>query len=428
MKKIHKKVMALLLAALMITSVLDTHVQAESLTEANNISVVNDGTGDAEEVSDVEKKDMEENKDETEKKEESDVEEADTEAVKEEVEGSADDEEKNDVDTHKSKKEVVGQAAKKAPTEVKSCTVSGFMTEILNLEFSDMDWMNAITAVTVNDSSYRNGSLSSTYDTDLWEVGSTTGAYGSYTALRICNPSSYPATVKISATDYEDIVIKVEKDRSKYPYVYTATIESSGSGENPDPVIPSEEKDAPVDFNVSSNFGYDFNFVFNTSIAKEWLAAITGVTVDGTAWTTGSSYSSVWNNQSYYVDKDNGHIYIGEKFSSETAVCVISATGYKPLTLELNKSSHKATVKTEDKAESHAITVGASENGKVTADKETAKAGETVTLSVAASEDYELNSLTVTGTSSKDVDTIKAADGTYTFTMPGEAVKVTATF
>ncbi len=64
------KVMALLLVALMITSVMDTHVQAESSTdfEANNISAVNDGTGDAEEVSDVEKKDMEENTDETEKK------------------------------------------------------------------------------------------------------------------------------------------------------------------------------------------------------------------------------------------------------------------------------------------------------------------------------------------------------------------------
>ena len=316
MKKIHKKVMALLLAALMITSVMDTHVQAESSMEANNISVVNDGTGDAEEVSDVEKKDMEENKDETEKKEESDVEEADTEAVKEEVEGSADDEEKNDVDTYKAKNEVVGQASKKAPTEVKSCTVSGFMPEILNLEFSDMDWMNAITTVTVNDSSYRNGSLSLTYDTDLWEVGSTTGAYGSYTALRICNPSSYPATVKISATDYEDIVIKVEKDRSKYPYVYTATIESNGSGESPD--TPS--------------------------------------------------------------------------------------------------------------AESHAITVEASEYGTVTPDKAAAKAGETVTLSVAASKGYELNSLTVTGTSSKVVDTTKTTDGTYTFIMPGEEVKVTATF
>ena len=90
MKKIHKKVMALLLAALMITSVMDTHVQAESSTEANNISVVNDGTGDAEEVSDVEKKEESDAK----KKEESYVTKAGTEAdtevgmeaVKEEVE------------------------------------------------------------------------------------------------------------------------------------------------------------------------------------------------------------------------------------------------------------------------------------------------------------------------------------------------------
>lgn len=225
MKKIHKKVMALLLAALMITSVMDTHVQAESSTEANNISVVNaDGTGDAEEVSDVEKKDMEENKDETEKKEESDVEEADTEAVKEEVEGSADDEEKNDVDTYEAKDKIAVQAAKKAPTEVKSCTVSGFMPEILNLEFSDKDWMNAITGVTVNNSEYRKGSLSWTSDTDLWEVGSATGAYGSYTALKMCNPSSYPATIRISATDYEDLSIKVERSGKSSNYTYKATV------------------------------------------------------------------------------------------------------------------------------------------------------------------------------------------------------------
>ena len=111
MKKIHKKVMALLLAALMITSVMDTHVQAESSTEANNISVVNDGTGDAEEVSDVEKKEESDAK----KKEESYVTKAGTEAdtevgmeaVKEEVEGSADDEEKKDVVFYKAKNEVV---------------------------------------------------------------------------------------------------------------------------------------------------------------------------------------------------------------------------------------------------------------------------------------------------------------------------------
>lgn len=319
MKKIHKKVMALLLAALMITSVMDTHVQAESSTEANNISVVNDGTGDEEEVSDVEGKDKKENADETEKKEESDVEEASTEAVKEDVEGSADDEEKNDVDTYKSKNEVVGQAAKKAPTEVKSCSNSGVFSDILNFEFADSTWMNAITAVSVNnDASYTKGTINSFSSGKLWEVGDTTGSYGSYKALKVMGFSSsdYPLTVKISATGYEDIEIKVEKDTSHYPYVYTATIESNGSGESPD--TPS--------------------------------------------------------------------------------------------------------------AESYAITVGASENGTVTADKETAKAGETVTLTVVAGASYELDTLTVTGTSNKVVDTTKTTDGTYTFTMPGEAVNVTATF
>ena len=319
MKKIHKKVMALLLAALMITSLMDTHAQAESSTEANNISVVNGGTGDAAEVSDVEEKDMEENTDETEKKEESDVVKADTEAVKEEVEGSADDEEKNDVDTYKAKNEVVGLAAKKAPTEVKSCNNSGMFSDILNFEFEDSAWMNAITAVTVNgDTSYTKGTINSFSSGKLWEVGDTTGSYGSYKALKVMGFSSsdYPLTVKISATGYEDIEIKVEKDTSHYPYVYTATIETNGSGENPD--TPS--------------------------------------------------------------------------------------------------------------AESYAITVEASENGTVTSDKAAAKAGETVTLTVVAGASYELNSLTVTGTSSKVVDTTKTTDGTYTFTMPGEAVKVTATF
>lgn len=319
MRRIHKKVMALLLAAVMFASVMDTHVQAESSTEANNISVVNDGIGDAEEVSDVEEKDMAENADEAEKKEESDVKEAGRKAAEEAVKGSADDEEKNDVDTYKAKNEVVGQAAKKAPTEVKSCNNSGIFSDILNFEFEDSTWMNAITAVTVNgDTSYKKGTINSFSSGKLWEVGNTTGSYGSYKALKVMGFSSsdYPLTVKISATDYEDLSITVERSGKPSNYTYKATVQSNGSGESPD--TPS--------------------------------------------------------------------------------------------------------------AESYAITVGTSENGTVTADKETAKAGETVTLSVAASKGYELNSLTVTGTSNKVVDTTKTTDGTYTFTMPGEEVKVTATF
>ena len=74
-------------------------------------------------------------------------------------------------------------AEKEAPAEVKSCTSNGFMTEYLALEFEDTDWMNSISSVTVNDTQYTKGTISSWGgDSDVWEVGSVTGAYGSYTA------------------------------------------------------------------------------------------------------------------------------------------------------------------------------------------------------------------------------------------------------
>ena len=115
---------------------------------------------------------------------------------------------------------------KDAPTEVKSATVSGFMPETLNLEFADTTWMNAISNVTVNDEQYTKGSLDWGASGNLWEIGSATGAYGSYTALKLVNPGTYPATIKISADGYKDLTIKVTKDTSTYPYVYKTTVVS----------------------------------------------------------------------------------------------------------------------------------------------------------------------------------------------------------
>lgn len=70
----------------------------------------------------------------------------------------------------------------------------------------------------------------------------------------------------------------------------------------------------------------------------------------------------------------------------------------------------------------YAITVDTTVNGTVTADKETAKAGETVTLTVTAVEGYELDTLTVDGVA------VTVTNGTYVFTMPAKAVVVSATF
>ena len=125
---------------------------------------------------------------------------------------------------------VMAAERKAAPTEVKSCTVTGFMPEYMALEFEDTTWMNKISSVTVNETNYTTkGTLD--WGNNLWEVGSVMGGYGSYTALKLTNPS-YPATIKITAEGYQDLNLEVTKDTSKYPYVYTATVKKDTTGGN----------------------------------------------------------------------------------------------------------------------------------------------------------------------------------------------------
>ncbi len=107
---------------------------------------------------------------------------------------------------------VLAAGDKAAPTAVTECSVTGFMTEILTLGFEDTGWMNAINNVIVNDTTYTKGTINSWGSNgNLWEVGSVTGAYGSYTALKIVNPSTYPAAIKISANGYQDLNLQITK-------------------------------------------------------------------------------------------------------------------------------------------------------------------------------------------------------------------------
>ena len=95
------------------------------------------------------------------------------------------------------------------------------------------------------------------------------------------------------------------------------------------PAMAADTKDPPTEVTASSNFGYDFRLTFSNG--AEWLSAITKIEVDGTAWNKVSSSYSVWNDKNYYVDAENGYLYIGEDFSVNPSTCVISATGYKDL-------------------------------------------------------------------------------------------------
>lgn len=327
----------------------------------------------------------------------------------------------------------VAEAA--APTEVKSCEVSGFMPETLNLEFADTTWMNAITGVTVNGTSYTKGDLGWGASGTLWNVGSATGAYGSYTALKIVNPDSYPATLEITAEGYNTITVNVEKNVSVYPYTYTATVKTPEVEPSTPPTEPTEEPtpvedtDPPTSFTASSNFGSDFNLTF--SGAYDWLNSITAVQVNGTAWEKASSSFGVSRNSNYYVrpgnEYEDGYLYIGEGFDTNPATCIITAKGYKPLTLTLDKSNHKVTIGAVEETTYKAYAAKA-ENGSISLSaSEGIKKGETVTVTVTPDVDYELDTLTVK-TESKEVETKKVSETSYTFAMPAANVTVTAKF
>ena len=120
---------------------------------------------------------------------------------------------------------------KEATTEVKSVTASGLWTTVLNLEFEDTTWMDNINKVIVNDKECKKSTINSfSSDTNIWEVGSATGAYGSYKALKLAVPDGKLWTVKVSADGYKDLTVKITKETVNYTDTYKAEVVSN-SGE-----------------------------------------------------------------------------------------------------------------------------------------------------------------------------------------------------
>ena len=304
----------------------------------------------------------------------------------------------------------------------------------MNFEFSDTTWLDAVNGVTVNGKAFTGQTINSfSSDTGIWCVGNATGAYGSYKALQLAieNDASFPLTVEVTAAGYNKLTMEVAKATVNYNDVYTATVKISETEPTTPPTEPTkeptpvEDTDPPTSFTVESNFGYDFVFTFTD--AEDWLNAVTGVTVNGEAWSKGSSSYSVWNNTCYYVNGSSGRLMIGEDFKTNPATCIITAKGYKPLTLTLDKSNHKVTIGAVEETTYKAY-VAEAENGSVSLSaSEGIKKGETVTVTVTPDVGYELDTLTAK-TESKEVETKKVSETSYTFAMPAANVTVTAKF
>lgn len=231
-----------------------------------------------------------------------------------------------------------------APTEVKNCTYSGF-DSTLNISFEDSAkaWLDAITDVTANGVTYTKGTISWGAEGNLWNIGTVSGAYGDEQALKLLYSSgSFPSTIVVKANGYDTVTLNVTSESSGYKATITTAEPTTPPTEPTEEPTPVEDTDPPTNYTVSAYFGYDFNMTFTD--AEDWLNAITDVQVSGTSWKKVSNSSLVYNNAKYYVSGSDGRLYIGEGFDGDTAVCVITAEGYKPLTLTLNKTNHSAVI------------------------------------------------------------------------------------
>ena len=241
---------------------------------------------------------------------------------------------------------------KEPPTKVKICEVTGFMPETLNLDLNDETWLNAIKKVVVNDVQYEKATISFGSAGNIWDIGSVTGSYGSYQALKIVAKFSYPATIVISADGYKDLKVQVSKNASVYPYVYTAVaevVENSGSGSEPEPPTSPEKSTINV-YEVkfeSNSAGDDWYVTFGTE-SDNYINAINGVSVNGNTWKskTGMPYTGgyycKYNRNSMNNTKTLVLGFAQKKYLSSGTdvlksgdIITITADGYNDLTFKL---------------------------------------------------------------------------------------------
>ena len=92
-----------------------------------------------------------------------------------------------------------------------------------------------------------------------------------------------------------------------------------------------------------------------------------------------------------------------------------------------NKTDTYVEIADSEAVISYPITVESAANGSVTADRDTAAMGDTVTLTVSPDQGYKLETLTVTGASGA-ISVKELGNGKYSFPMPASPVTVKAVF
>ena len=190
------------------------------------------------------------------------------------------------------------------------------------------------------------------------------------TSLQIYVPDSAVNAYK-NATDWSTYAGKISANP-----VYTVTVQTDGSG-TASASATSAVEGTEITLAATPNDGYRF---------VEWQVVSGGVTIT--------------NNQFTMPDAD---VTVKAVFAVERPYVPPANPNYR-------------------------VDIPTPENGAVTADPAAAKAGETVTLTPAPEEGYEVGEIIVTDRFGDAVAVTENPDGTYTFTMPSGQVRVEVTF
>ena len=330
---------------------------------------------------------------------------------------------------------------KDPPTEVTNCATSGFSTTVLALGFSDTVWMNAISTVKVGDEAYTKGTVSIFSNTGIWENGTYSfngGAQGDLPALKFAlnSGTTFPVTIVLSAKGYKDLTVKVTQ-ANKWGDTYTAEAvvnSDSGNGGSGSEEMPDTGKTAPTAVKYAYSNIMPVAHYFGAD--SDWLSAITGVQVNGTAYEKGSveynSSGNHWNigRRDYGYGPEAALVVLANSSVTYPAKFTITATDYPDVVIQVDEKGAATATIVQDSPAEYTVTVAtAIENGTVKVSATSAKAGDTVTVTATPADGYVLDTLTVTGASSTvSVNQSKDDTNKYTFTMPGEDVTVSATF